>query len=111
MSDGISFFSNDDLDIHVKKVMSQTNYTEEEAKEKLKIFNCDYMKVLKDYMGIPEKKPDKVKSINQEIYKQLRTKLDKTMQEYREKNPINMEQVISNFKESEEQDKNKKIEN
>jgi hypothetical protein len=111
MSDGISFFSNDDLDIHVKKVMSQTNYTEEEAKEKLKIFNCDYMKVLKDYMGIPEKKPDKLKSINQEIYKQLRTKLDKTMQEYREKNPINMEQVISNFKESEEQDKNKKIEN
>jgi hypothetical protein len=111
MSDRISFFSNDDLDIHVKKVMSQTNYTEEEAKEKLKIFNCDYMKVLKDYMGIPEKKPDKLKSINQEIYKQLRTKLDKTMQEYREKNPINMEQVISNFKESEEQDKNKKIEN
>jgi hypothetical protein len=38
MSDGISFFSNDDLDIHVKKVMSQTNYTEEEAKEKLKLF-------------------------------------------------------------------------
>ena len=39
MSDGISFFSNDDLSEHVKKVMSHTNYTEEEAKEKLRLFN------------------------------------------------------------------------
>ena len=36
MSDGISFFSNDDIEQHVKKVMTQTNYTEEEAKEKKK---------------------------------------------------------------------------
>jgi len=112
MSDGISFFSNEDLDIHVKKVMSQTNYTEEEAKEKLKLFNCDYIKVLKDYMGIPDKKPEKLKSVNQEIYKQIRTKLDMNMKEYREKNPINMDQVITNFQESEEREKNKKkIEN
>ena len=34
MSDGISFFSNDDLNEHIKKVMTQTNYTEEEAKER-----------------------------------------------------------------------------
>ena len=39
MADGISFFSNDDLNIHVNKVISQTNYTEEEALEKLKLFN------------------------------------------------------------------------
>ena len=112
MSDGISFFSNADLDIHVKKVMSQTNYTEEEAKEKLKLFNCDYIKVLKDYMGIPEKKTEKLKSVNQEIYKQIRKKLDKSMQDYREQNPIDLEQVVSNFQESEEREKNKKkIEN
>jgi hypothetical protein len=54
MSDGISFFSNDDLNKHVKTVITQTNYTEEEAREKLKLFNCDYMRVIKDYMGIPE---------------------------------------------------------
>jgi hypothetical protein len=40
MSDGISFFSNDDLTQNVKKVMSQTNYTEEQAIEKLKLFNA-----------------------------------------------------------------------
>ena len=41
MSDGISFFSNDDIEQHVQKVISQTNYTEEEAREKLRLFNCD----------------------------------------------------------------------
>ena len=111
MSDGISFFNNDELEINVKKVMSQTNYTKEEAIEKLKLFNCDYMRVLRDYMGLPEKTDDKqnqkVKSVNQEIYRQIRTRLDSTMREYREKNPINMEQVISSFQESEEREKTK----
>ena len=108
MSDGISFFSNDDLDQHVQKVMSQTNYTEEEAKEKLRLFNCDYMKVIRDYMGIPDKKEEvKIKSVNQEIFRQIRKKLDSSMKEYREKNPINMDQVIENFKESDEREKNR----
>ena len=105
MSDGISFFSNDDLTNHLKKVMSQTNYTEEEATEKLKLFNCDYMRVIKDYMGIPEKKEQPVKSVNQEIFRQIRTSLDTSMKAYREKNPINMEQVIENFKESDKREK------
>ena len=108
MADGISFFSYDDLNKHLKLVMSQTNYTEEEAIEKLKLFNCDYMKVIKDYMGIPEKKEaKKIKSVNQEIYRQIRTTLDNTMREYREKNPINMDQVITNFQESDEREKNR----
>lgn len=106
MSDGISFFSIDDLDKHVEKVMSQTNYTKEQALEKLKLFNCDYMRVLRDYMGIPEKKDStNIKSVNQEIYKQIRLKLDNSMREYREKNPINIEQVVTNFKESDEREK------
>lgn len=106
MSDGISFFSNDDLDKHVQKVISQTNYTEEEAKEKLRLFNCDYMRVIRDYMGIAEKKEvPKVKSVNQEIFRQIRKKLDSSMKEYREKNPINMDQVIENFKESDQREK------
>jgi hypothetical protein len=106
MSDGISFFSNDDLTENVKKVMSQTNYTEEQAIEKLKLFNCDYMRVLKDYMGIPEKtEAPKVKSVNQEIFRQIRTKLDSSMKEYRDKHPVNMDQVIDNFNESDEREK------
>jgi len=113
MSDGISFFSNDDLDNYINKVMTQTNYTREEAREKLKIFNCDYMRVLKDYMGIPEKKEEKkVKSVNQEIYKQIRHTLDNSMKEYREKHPVDLNQIITNFQESDEREKLKnKIKN
>jgi len=107
MSDGISFFNNDELNKYVKLVMSQTNYTEEQAIEKLKLFNCDYMRVLKDYMGIPEKKEEKVKSANQEIYKQIRTRLDSTMKEYREKHPVDINQVVTNFQESEQREKNR----
>jgi hypothetical protein len=102
MSDGISFFHNDDIDIHLHKVLCQTNYTEEEARDKLKLFNCDYMRVIREYMGLPEKKPElQVKSVNQEIFRQIRTNLDKTMKEYRDKNPINMNQVIHNIQQSE----------
>jgi hypothetical protein len=106
MSNQISFFSNEDIYKHVKTVMSHTNYTEPEAIDKLKLFNSDYMRVIKDYMGIPEQKEQpKLKSVNQEIYKQLRTKLDTSMKEYREQNPINMEQAIANFIEEEEKEK------
>ena len=59
-------------------------------------------------MNIPEKnKEQKVKSVNQEIFKQIRINLDNSMKAYREKNPINMEQVIDNFNESDERKKNK----
>ena len=88
-------------------MLSQTNYNEEEAREKLKLFNCDYMKVIREYMGIPDKKAKKVKSVNQEIFRQIRTKLDSSMKEYREKNPIDINQIIDNFNESDKREKNK----
>ena len=97
MSDGISFFSNDDIEKHVQLVIRQTNYTEEEARNKLKLYNSDYLRVLKEYMGIPDKKDIKVKSVNQEIFKQFRNNLDSSMREYREQNPVNIHHVIDNF--------------
>lgn len=107
-NNNISFISNDEISILVNKVLAQTNYTEEIAKTKLQEFNYDLMRVLKDYMGIPEKKDiTKIKSINQEIYKQIRHTLDSSMREYREKNPVNIEQVVTNLSESEENEKNK----
>jgi hypothetical protein len=67
------------------------------------------MKVIKDYMNIPIHIPEekKVKSVNQEIFRQIRIKLDNSMKNYRDKNPINVEQVIDNFNESDERKKNK----
>ena len=105
-TDGISFLDKDELGKHINIIMSQTNYTEEEAIQKLKLFNYDYMKVIKNYMGINDKKDTTIKSVNQEIYKQIRTTLDSSMKGYREKNPINVDHVASNFQESDER-KNK----
>jgi len=98
-----------DESILIKQIMTQTTYNETEAIEKLKLHNNDHIKVIKEYMGIPDKKNDtKVKSINQEIFRQIRTTFDNSMREYREKNPINMEQVITNLKESDEREQQKR---
>ena len=93
---------------YVKDIMTQTNYSEEVAREKLALFNNDFMKVLKDYMGIQDnQKPNQIKSVNQEIYKQIRHNLDKSMKDYRDKNPVNVDQVITNLQESEERERDK----
>ena len=56
-------------------------------------------------MGIPDKKENnQIKSVNQEIYKQIRGNLDQTMKEYREKNPVNIDQVVANLQESDERE-------
>jgi hypothetical protein len=93
---------------HIKHIMTQTTYSESEAREKLHQFNGDFMRVLKNYMGIPEKKENnQIKSVNQEIYKQIRHSLDQTMKEYRQQNPVNIDQVITNLQESEERERDK----
>lgn len=90
----------------VNIIMTQTNYTKEQAIEKLQLFNGNHLCVIKDYMGIPlQKEERKVKTVNQEIFRQIRNKLDTSMREYREKNPTDMNKVIENLQESEEREK------
>lgn len=55
-------------------VIMQTDYTKEIALEKLKLFNYDCIKVIRDYLGTNEKK-EKPKSLNQQIYKEIRNHL------------------------------------
>ena len=100
--------SNDDIDKFINIIKTQTTYDDYFAIKKLKDFNYDYMKVIRDYMGIKEKKPEPIKSVNQEIYKQIRRNLDTTMKEYRENNPVNLDQVKTNLQESEEKEKDKR---
>ena len=66
----------------VQIILRQTNYSEEEAREKLIKFNLDHILVIKSFLGITEKKAPEIKSINQEMYKQMRYKLDGSMREY-----------------------------
>lgn len=93
----------------IKKIMSQTTYNANEAKEKLRHFEGDFMKVLKDYMGIKVDpnglNAKKVKSVNQEIYRQIRHTLDNSMKEYRDNHPLDIEQITNNLKESDEREK------
>ena len=82
MADSISLIETDQIADKIQIIIRQTNYSEEVAKEKLLQYNFNEISVIKSYLGISEKKNNQVKSINQEIYKQLRHKLDSNMRDY-----------------------------
>ena len=73
----------DSLTNNIDIILRQTNYSEEEAKDKLSEYNNDYIAVIKAYLGVKKdtSKPE-IKSVNQEIYKQMRFKLDSAMRDY-----------------------------
>ena len=85
MEDNISLVETDQIDEKIQKVLRQTDYSENVAREKLKEYNFDEIASIKAYLGITEKKALPVKSVNQEIYKQLRTKLNSNMKDYQER--------------------------
>jgi len=82
MSDKIVFIETEDIENKIQLILRQTDYSEEVAREKLKECNFDHILVIKSFMGITEKKISPIKSVNQEIYKQLRYKLDSSMREF-----------------------------
>ena len=85
MESNISLIETKQIEEKVQCILRQTDYTVEIAHDKLKEFNYDHLKVIKAYFGITEKKTEPVKSLNQEIYKQMRYKLDNNMRDYRER--------------------------
>jgi hypothetical protein len=108
MGDSISFLDNSVINEKIQIIMRQTDYTEEKSLNKLEEFNYDHILVLKDYFGIPFKKDNKIKSVNQEIYRQIRYKLNDSLKEFNEKNPVDMNKVIHNLTQSEENQNKKK---
>jgi|LauGreDrversion4_2_1035121.scaffolds.fasta_scaffold106841_3 hypothetical protein len=85
MSDNITLVDTSEIEEKVQKILRQTDYTDEIAREKLKEFNYNEIDVIKSYFGIYDKKPQtqtQIKSVNQEIYRQLRHKLDSNMKDY-----------------------------
>jgi 5'-3' exonuclease len=85
MADNISLVETDQIEDKVQIVLRQTDYTQEQAREKLKEFGFDEIATIKAYLGITEKNAPQIKSVNQEIYKQLRSKLDSNMRNYQER--------------------------
>jgi adenylate kinase family enzyme len=82
MVDKISFIEANEFNEKLQIVLRQTDYTEEIAKQKLTDFNWDHLAVIRNYLGIPEKKTQPIVSVNQEIYKQLRNRHNNNMKEY-----------------------------
>jgi len=82
MGDNLALVETDQIDNKIQIILRQTDYSEEVAREKLKEHNFNEIAVIKVYFGIIEKKPAELKSINQEIYKQIRYKLDSNMRDY-----------------------------
>ena len=66
-------------------VTRQTELSLEEAKDKLKENNYDYMSIIKNEMGIEKKKDKNSGTINQKIYKEIRTLMDEGCKSYRAK--------------------------
>ena len=93
----------------IHQISNQTTYSRELILQKLEEHNGDVISIIREYMGVKPKVEKKVvhqKSVNQEIYRQIRMTFDDGMRKYREKNPINIEEVKNNLRESEER-KNK----
>ena len=76
----------DQIDAKVQIILRQTDYTSDQAKEKLQEFNFNEEEVIRDYFGVSKKTTQqKITSVNQTIYKQLRGYLDGAMKNYRER--------------------------
>jgi hypothetical protein len=83
--ENISLVETDQIAGKIQIILRQTDYTEDKAREKLQEFGYNEIAVIKDYFGITEKKAPPIKSVNQAIYKQLRSHLDGAMRDYRDR--------------------------
>jgi hypothetical protein len=95
--DNITFTCKTDLTEKLEVIMRQTDYDEDTARSKLYAFDDDHIKVIKDYHGIHEKKAPQKKSLNQEIYRQIRNKLDESMKVFNAKHDAKIMSEIDNL--------------
>jgi hypothetical protein len=97
----------------IQFIMTQTNYDEIEATQKLEACNNDVMKVVGEYLGIAPKKDENVnKTKNQKVFSVIREIMDSgsrnfMMQQDRAKKIEEMKKAMEMKKQN---DQNKKIE-
>ena len=76
----------------IEMVMRQTSLGFAEAKERLEINNNNYMIVIKEALGIKQKVDTEIKTLNQQIYTEIRGLMDNASDTYRKKKE--MEEAI-----------------
>ena len=88
---------------NIEIITRQTDYSVVEAREKLILHNYDYIAVIKDFMGIEKKNISNStssfdnrykKSIQQEIYSQLRTKMNDSVKIFNLNHDIKLQQEL-----------------
>ena len=72
---------NDVIDERIEIVKRQTSYSHDEAKAALQKNNYDVMSCIREYLEVPNKKQESKKSLNQQIYTELRSKLGSVSQQ------------------------------
>ena len=119
-------------DAQLKIIMSQTNYDKETSEKKLKEWNNDFIKVIKEFLNPNfqkkekkiQKEKNKVVSLNQSIMRELRHFKDKQNKSYdhykkyrdylkKEQEIMELNKHLRNqqiLKQKMENDKNKKLE-
>lgn len=83
--DDVSMPNSDKIAEMCDMISRQTDYTLDEIKDKLIEYNYNSIDVIKEYMGVQKEKPRPITSINQEIYKQIRMKLDEGIKDFNDK--------------------------
>jgi hypothetical protein len=85
------------MDEQIDMIMRQTNYSREECIEKLKN-NNNTNDIIKEYLGISlQPSSTRKKSLQQEIYYQIRTQLDSSVKEFNKKQNEKLEKEINNL--------------
>ena len=80
-SDQIVMIDNDVIDERIEIVKRQTSYSHDEAKAALQKNNYDVMSCIREYLEVPNKKQESKKSLNQQLYTELRGKLGSVSQQ------------------------------
>ena len=70
----------EELDKLCEKVMRQTDYDKETAANMLEKHDYDLIVVIRDYLKPPPKTVTEPKTLNQRIYKEIRTFMDSASQ-------------------------------
>jgi hypothetical protein len=87
--------SDDKLVEMIEMIQRQTDYDAVVAREKLIEMNYEPIRVIKYYMGISEK-THVIKSVNQEIYRQMRSQLDITAFNHKQQDKLLAEMQENN---------------
>ena len=93
MSEQDNLTPQEEYELRVKRkkinlLLAQTDYSEEQAEERLNYYDYDLKKCIREYMGLPLDKVNETKtptSINQRVYAEIRNFMDTSSMEYKKR--------------------------